>query len=197
MVVKGASRIRALKKLQENVKHTTRLRTNVPAGSAVAAPPLGPMLGQRSIHIANFCKEFNARTENMKKGIPLPIRAFATSDKTFELEIHNPPATYFIKQAAGLTRGAMSPGKEIAGKISLRHLYEIAAIKLQDPPNALLTLEQMTQMLVGVARSCGVEIVKRLDEKEYEQFLEQRKLIVEQQRADLQEKREAKMLRAA
>lgn len=196
-MVKGASKIRALKKLTENVKHLSRLRTNIPAQGAVASPPLGPQLGQRNINVANFCKEFNERTANIKKGIPLPTRTIATSDKTFELEIHQPPATYFIKQAAGIERGTMYPGREIAGYITLRHLYEIAKIKLQDPPNALLTLEEMTQMLVGVARTCGVEVVRELKAEEYAKFLEGRKVIIRQQRAELQEKRDAKMLRAA
>lgn len=196
MVVKGASRIRALKKLQENVKHTSRLRTYVPAGSATSAPPLGPMLGQRNINIANFCRDFNERTATMKKGIPLPIRCNATSDKTFDLDIHMPSAIFFLKQAAGISRGAMD-AKEVAGKITLRHLYEIAQIKLQDPPNALLTHEQMCIALVGVARSCGIQVVRHLDADEYRSFLDARKIVVEQQKAELIEKREAKMLRAA
>lgn len=196
MVIKGASRIRALKKLAESAKHTSRLRAMVPAGMAAAAPPLGPQLGQRSINIANFCRDFNERTANIKKGIPLPIRAKAITDKTFDLDIHMPPATYFIKQAAGIDLGAMKPGHEVAGKITYRHLYEIARIKLQDPPNALLTHQQMCQMLVGVARTCGVEIVRHLDAEEYGKFLAQRKIIVAEQKAAIEAAREAKMLRS-
>lgn len=89
----------------------------------------------------------------------------------------------------------MNPGKEVAGKITLKHLYEIAAIKIQDPCNALLTMQQMCEMLVGVARTCGIQIVRDLDPVEYGKFLEDRKLVVEDQKRELQEKREAKMLR--
>lgn len=75
----------------------------------------------------------------MKEGIPLPCRISVNSDRSYELVIHSPPATFLLKQAAGIQRGAMFPKKEVAGKITLKHLYEIAMIKLQDPPNALLT----------------------------------------------------------
>lgn len=89
----------------------------------------------------------------------------------------------------------MYPKKEVAGKITLKHLYEIAAIKIQDPPNALLTLQQMCEMLVGVARTCGIQIVRDLDPEEYGKFLEERKAVVDEQKKELLEKREAKMLR--
>lgn len=116
-------------------------------------------------------------------------------DRTFELTIHQPPATFLLKQAAGIQRGAMYPRKEVAGKITLKHLYEIAAIKLEDPPNALLSHEQMCEMLVGAARTCGIEVVRDLDPIEYGKFLEDRKAVVDEQKRDLLEKREAKMLR--
>ena len=117
------------------------------------------------------------------------------SDRSYELVIHQPPATFFLKQAAGIQRGAMYPMKEVAGKITHKHLYEIAAIKIQDPPNALLTMKQMCEMLVGAARCCGIEIVKDLDPVEYGKFLEERSAVVDEQKKELQEKREAKMLR--
>lgn len=116
-------------------------------------------------------------------------------DRSYELVIHSPPSTFLLKQAAGIQRGTMYPGREIAGKITLKHIYEIAAIKLQDPPNALLSIQDMCNLLIGSARSCGIEVVKELDPVEYGQFLEERKIIVEQQKKELEEKKQAKMLR--
>ncbi|XP_037048363.1 39S ribosomal protein L11, mitochondrial [Bradysia coprophila] len=187
---------RVLRKAVGKVDHSSKLNTNIPAGMALAGPPLGPMLGQRGINIAAFCKDFNQRTKDIREGIPLPCRITPkAAEKSYELVIHSPPATFLLKQAAGIQRAAMNPGKEVSGRITRKHLYEIAKIKLADPPNALLTLQQMCEMLVGVARSCGIEIVDRLDPEEYHQFLEERKIIVENQRRELQEARDAKMLR--
>ncbi|KAJ6638064.1 39S ribosomal protein L11, mitochondrial [Pseudolycoriella hygida] len=186
---------RVMKKLAEKVDHSSRLRTNIPAGMAVAGPPLGPMLGQRGINIAAFCKDFNERTKDIKQGVPLPCRVSVNPDRSYQLAIHSPPATFFLKQAAGIQRGAVEPGRETAGKITRKHLYEIAKIKLQDPPNALLTLQQMCEMLVGASRTCGIEIVDRLDSEDYQRFLDERKIILEEQRQKRQEAREAKMTR--
>ncbi|KAI8045473.1 39S ribosomal protein L11, mitochondrial [Drosophila gunungcola] len=192
---KAAGKLKSLKKTVDRVTHTSKLKTNIPAGMAAAGPPLGPMLGQRAINIAAFCKDFNAKTGEMKEGVPLPCRISVNSDRSYELVIHHPPATFFLKQAAGIQRGTMTPGKEVAGMITLKHLYEIAAIKIQDPPNALLTMQQMCEMLISIARTCGIKVVKEIDPASYGEFLEERKTIVEQQRRELQEKREAKMLR--
>ncbi|XP_022215162.1 39S ribosomal protein L11, mitochondrial [Drosophila obscura] len=192
---KAAGKLKSLKKTVDRVTHTSRLKTNIPAGMAAAGPPLGPMLGQRAINIAGFCKDFNTKTAEMREGVPLPCRISVNSDRSYDLAIHHPPATFFLKQAAGIQRGTMTPGKEVAGMITLKHLYEIAAIKIQDPPNALLSMQQMCEMLISIARTCGIKVVRDLDPAAYGEFLEERKTIVEQQRRDLQEKREAKMLR--
>jgi len=196
MAKAGAGKMRNLKKAVEKINHSSKLRTNIQAQMAVAGPPLGPQLGQRGINIAAFCKDFNERTKEIKEGIPLPCRVWVNSDRSYELVIHQPPDTFFLKQAAGIQRGVMEPGREVAGKITLKHLYEIAAIKAQDPPNALLTMEQMCSMLVGIARTCGIEIVRDLDPAEYAQFLEARQIVVDTQKQELQEKREARMMRS-
>ncbi|XP_063367544.1 large ribosomal subunit protein uL11m [Cydia amplana] len=194
---KSVARLKSMKKVADKIDHSSKLRTNIPAGMAAAGPPLGPMLGQRNINIAAFCKDFNEKTGNIKQGIPLPTRVKVNSDRSYQLTIHQPPASYFLKQAAGINRGAMDSGKEISGKITLKHLYEIAKIKQQDPPLEWRPLEEICTMLIATARTCGIQVVRDLDAKEYEEFLAERKLAVEEQKKQLQEKREAKMLRTA
>ncbi|GBP04134.1 39S ribosomal protein L11, mitochondrial [Eumeta japonica] len=106
------ARLKSMKKLAEKIDHSSPLRTYIPAGMAAPGPPLGPMLGQRNINIAPFCKDFNERTANIKPGIPLPTRVKVNADRSYILTIHKPPVTYFLKQAAGVSRGVMQPGKE-------------------------------------------------------------------------------------
>ncbi|XP_018405790.1 PREDICTED: 39S ribosomal protein L11, mitochondrial isoform X1 [Cyphomyrmex costatus] len=190
-------RMKKIGKMSKNVEkidHSSKLRVNIPAGMASSAPPLGSQLGQRNIIIDKFCKDFNSRTADIKEGIPLPCRVKVKSDRSYDLVIHKPPTTYYLKQAAGIQKGRIKKG-EIAGKITLKHLYEIAKIKIEDPPNALLTLEQMCQMIVGIARTCGIEIVREIDPDEYRQFLKDREAVITEYREQLQLAKESKILR--
>lgn len=132
----------------------------------------------------------------MKEGILLPCSVTVNPDRSYELSINKPPVVYYLKQAAGIQRAAMH-GQEVAGKVTLKHVYEIAMIKREDPMLEVKTMEEMCNMIVGVAKSCGIEVVRDLDPKEYGEFLIERAAIVEQQRKELQEKKEAKMLRTA
>ncbi|KAK2583743.1 hypothetical protein KPH14_009660 [Odynerus spinipes] len=189
-----AGKVRVIKKVVEKVDHSSKLRTDIHAGMAKPSPPLGPMLGQRNINIPNFCKEFNERTADIKEGVPLPCRVKVNADRSYELVIHKPPATYFLKQAAGIQVGKIQKG-EVAGKITRKHLYEIAKLKSEDPPLALLTIEEICKMLVGIARTCGIEIVDKIDPEEYAEFLKERKVRVEEFRKELQIAKDAKLLR--
>jgi len=185
-----------MKKVVEKVVHGPLLKTNVPSGMAQTGPPLGPQLGQRGINIAAFCKDFNERTKDMKEGIPIPCRITINSDRSYQLVMHKPPTTYYLKQAAGIQRGAMEGGRQVAGKVTLKHIYEIALIKKEDPTIRFLPMEEICRLVIGTAITVGIQVVKSLDPVEYAQFLEDRKGIVEQELMALKEKREAKMLRA-
>ncbi|XP_076283845.1 mitochondrial ribosomal protein L11 [Lasioglossum baleicum] len=193
---KALSKGRNLKKVLPKVEHKTPLRVTIPAGMATSKPPLGSQLGQRNINVQNFCKEFNSRTEDIKRGVPLPCRIKVKPDGTFDLVIHSPPATFLLKQAAGITRGQMGKG-DIAGKITFKHLYEIACIKSQDPPLALTSLEGLCKMLIGVARTCGIQIVHSLDPEEHAEFMKQREEGVQKLLEEMKLSREAKLLRTA
>ncbi|KAL5008264.1 hypothetical protein ScPMuIL_013845 [Solemya velum] len=195
MASKGARRgMKSARKMMDKIKHPPLLKVIIPACQAAAAPPLGPQLGQRGIQIAAFCKEFNEKTADIKPGTPLPTRITVNPDRTFSIVTHSPPVTYFLKMAAGTKKGAMS-GQETAGKITLKHVYEIAKIKSEDPPFENIPLQEICKRVIGTAHSCGIEIVRKLESEDYAQFLIQRKEIVAQQQEELKQQREAKMLR--
>ncbi|KAL3872527.1 hypothetical protein ACJMK2_035751 [Sinanodonta woodiana] len=193
-----SKKVSAVGKAAKNVSkvvHPPYMRLTIPAGEAAAGPPLGPQLGQRGIQIGAFCKQFNEKTSNIKPGIPIPTRITVNSDRTFDIKTTMPPSTYFLKMAAGIKKGAMKPAQEIAGKVSLKHIYEIAKIKSQDEAFDMVPMEEICRSVIGTAHSCGIQVVKEIKPEEYGKFLQERKEIVAQQEKELEEQRQAKMLR--
>lgn len=133
-----------------------QLKLQVPAGAANPSPPVGPALGQRGINIMEFCKAFNAKTQELESGAPCPTVITYYADKSFTLEIKTPPASYFILKAAKLKSGSKEPGKKIAGAISGKQVREIAEAKMKDL-NAT-SIESAMLIIAGSARSMGIEV---------------------------------------
>ena len=134
------------------------VKLQVAAGSATPSPPIGPALGQRGLNIMEFCKAFNAATQEIEKGAPIPVVITAYADKSFTFEMKQPPVTYFIKKAVNLKSGSKLPGKESAGTITTAQLREIAEKKMKDL-NAN-DVEAAAKIIEGSARSMGLEIVE-------------------------------------
>ena len=130
----------------------------VPSGKANPSPPIGPALGQRGLNIMEFCKAFNAQTQSMEPGTPLPTVITAYADRTFSFVVKTPPASFFLKKAANLGKGATTPGLSKAGTVTQDQIREIAEQKMQDL-NAN-DLEGAMQMIRGSARSMGIEVVE-------------------------------------
>ena len=130
----------------------------VPAGIANPSPPIGPALGQRGVNIMDFCKAFNAATDKMEKGAPIPTKITVYADRSFTFETKSPPASYFIKKLTKLKKGANEPGKETAGTIKTSQLKEIAEQKMADL-NAN-DMDQAIKIIAGSARSMGIEVVE-------------------------------------
>lgn len=133
------------------------LKLQVPAGSASPSPPIGPALGQRGLNIMEFCKAFNAKTQEMEKGAPIPVVITIFQDKSFTFKMKKSPMSYYIKKAANLKSGSKEPGKIVAGKLSSKQVREIAEEKMTDL-NAD-TVEAAMRMVEGTARSMGMEVV--------------------------------------
>ena len=134
------------------------LKLQVPAGSANPSPPIGPALGQRGLNIMEFCKAFNAQTQSMEKGMPIPVVITAYADRSFTFIMKSPPNSYFLMKAAGIDKGSQTPGKGTVGKVTMTQIREIAAKKMVDL-NAK-DLDGACRMLVGSARSMGLEVVE-------------------------------------
>jgi large subunit ribosomal protein L11 len=138
-------------------KITGYIKLQVPAGKANPSPPIGPALGQRGLNIMEFCKAFNARTQEMEPGMPIPVVITVFGDRTFNFITKTPPNSYFLMKEAGIKKGTTTPGKGSVGQISMEQIRKIAAIKMPDM-NAS-DVDAAASMLVGSARSMGLEVV--------------------------------------
>lgn len=135
------------------------IKLQIPAGKATPSPPVGPALGQRGLNIMNFVKEFNAATQGIEPGTPTPVVITAFGDRTFTFVTKTPPNTHFLKKAAGITKGTMTPGKGApVGRVTMTQLREIAETKMKDM-NAN-DVDGAVRMLQGSARSMGLTVVE-------------------------------------
>jgi len=135
------------------------IKLQVPAGKANPSPPIGPALGQRGLNIMEFCKAFNAKTQDLEVGMPIPVVITAYGDRTFTFVTKTPPASYFLKKAAGLDKGSQTPGKgAFVGKVTMSQVREIAQKKMADL-NAH-DVDHAATMIAGSARSMGLEVVE-------------------------------------
>lgn len=133
-----------------------KMKLQIPAGAANPSPPVGPALGQRGINIMEFCKAFNAQTQNLEAGMPIPVVITAYQDRTFSFVTKTPPASFLLKKAAKIKKGTGTTGKEIIGKVTMAQVREIAEMKMVDL-NAY-DIDQAAKMICGSARSMGIEV---------------------------------------
>jgi large subunit ribosomal protein L11 len=137
-------------------KVTGYVKLQVPAGSANPSPPIGPALGQRGLNIMEFCKAFNAQTQNLEKGSPIPVVITVYQDRSFTFEMKTPPVSFFLKKAANVQSGSKAPGRDKAGAVSKAQVREIAEKKMKDLNCD--TIEAAMRMVEGSARSMGLEV---------------------------------------
>jgi len=132
------------------------IKLQVPAGSANPSPPIGPALGQQGVNIMEFCKQFNAQTQKLEKGLPIPVIITVYSDRSFTFVMKTPPASVLIRKAIGIEKGSGAPNTNKVGKISRKQLEEIAKTKTPDLTAA--NLEAAVRTVAGTARSMGVDV---------------------------------------
>jgi large subunit ribosomal protein L11 len=137
-------------------KVTGYLKLQVPAGSANPSPPIGPALGQRGLNIMEFCKAFNAQTQKLEKGVPIPVVITIYGDRSFTFEMKTPPISHFLKKAAKIESGAKATGRDKVGSVTKAQVKEIAEQKMKDLN--CHTIEAAMRMIEGSARSMGIEV---------------------------------------
>jgi large subunit ribosomal protein L11 len=134
------------------------IKLQIPAGKANPSPPVGPALGQRGLNIMEFCKQFNAATQQLEQGMPIPVVITAFSDRSFTFVTKTPPASYFLRKAAGVEKGSPTTGRGFVGKVTIDQLRKIAEQKMADL-NAN-DVDAAVEMIRGSARSMGLEVVE-------------------------------------
>ena len=132
------------------------IKLQVPAGSANPSPPIGPALGQQGVNIMEFCNQFNAQTQKIEKGLPIPVVITVYSDRSFTFVMKTPPAAVLIRKAIGIEKGSGTPNTAKVGKISRKQLEEIA--KLKQPDLTAASLDAAVRTIAGSARSMGVDV---------------------------------------
>jgi large subunit ribosomal protein L11 len=132
------------------------IKLQIPAGKANPSPPVGPALGQRGVNIMEFCKAFNAKTQEMEAGMPVPVVITVYVDRSFTFETKTPPASYYLRKAAQLPKGSQNPGRDLVGTVTKAQLAEIAKAKMADL-NAS-DLEAAIKIIAGSARSMGLKV---------------------------------------
>ena len=133
----------------------TYIKLQVPAGEAKPSPPVGPALGQHGVNIMEFCKAFNAETQSLESGLPIPVVITVYSDKSFTYIKKTPPASVLLRKAAGLEKGSSEPNKDKVGKVNRNQLEEIAKTKM--PDLTAYDIDQAVRIIAGSARSMGIE----------------------------------------
>jgi large subunit ribosomal protein L11 len=139
-------------------KITGYIKLQVPAGAANPSPPIGPALGQRGLNIMEFCKAFNAATQNIEQGMPIPTTITVFGDKSFTFVTRTPPAAYLLKKAAKIAKGSGVTGKESAGRVTMKQVREIAEVKMPDL-NAN-DIDAACKIVAGTARSMGLQVAE-------------------------------------
>lgn len=132
------------------------IKLQIPAGKANPSPPVGPALGQRGVNIMGFCKEFNAATQHLEPGLPIPVVISVYSDRSFTFQLKTPPASVLLKKALGLTSGSSNPNTKKVGKVTRQQLLDIA--KLKEPDLTAADEQAAINTIAGTARSMGIEV---------------------------------------
>ena len=134
------------------------IKLQIPAGQANPSPPVGPALGQKGVNIMEFCKAFNASTQKLEQGMPIPVIITVFQDKSFTFETKSPPVSFFIKKALKLKKASKTPGKEVIASISENDIKQIAQDKINDLNTG--NIESAKKMVAGTARSMGIKVEK-------------------------------------